>query len=133
MKMLLEDENKAQRQVDDFEVIEKSLRDLKSYGPSSFAILTNPDGDFIQVAGGRVTCVLEHRRLSDDHPKRAYLSTKKVPFEGTQTLMFGGGHMQMEPDEILFVDDVVEAFRSFFKSEDFPGSLLWRSMSSRLS
>ena len=57
--MLLEVENKPSRNVDDFQVVEKELRTLKSYGPSSFAILTNADGDFIQVAGGRVTCVVE--------------------------------------------------------------------------
>ena len=125
--MLLEVENRPIQQVDSFDVVETVLRDLRSYGSRSFAISTNSNGDFVQVAGGRVTCVLEHKTARDERPKRAFLTEKKVPFEGTQTLMFGGGHMQMEPDEILFIDDVVNTFRTFFNGQDVSKKLRWRS------
>ena len=71
--MLLEVENNQTKQPGSFDVIEAALRDLKSYGPSSFAILTNSDGDFIQVAGGRVTCVPELKLAIYDAAKRAWL------------------------------------------------------------
>ncbi|ROT97424.1 hypothetical protein EB810_06060 [Altererythrobacter sp. FM1] len=129
MKMLLEVEKTPPAQVQDFAKIEKSLRALKSYGPQSYASLIRPDGSYIQVAGGRVTCVLEIREMPSGKHWRAYLEEPKVPFKGEQTLLFGGGHMKMEPDEVLFIDDVVTAFRSFFDGVAFPENLRWRDMS----
>lgn len=124
--MLLEQERKPAKRVATFKPVETALRRLCSYGPSSFAVLTADDGSFIQFAGGGATCVLEWRRAGDDAPRRAYLARKKVQFEGPQVLMFGGGHMQMAPEEILFADDVVAAFRAFFEGGEVPGALLWR-------
>lgn len=83
----------------------------------------------MQVAGGRVTCVLELRDQQASKHWRAYLEKTKVPFEGEQTLMFGGGHMKMQPDEILFIDDVVEAFKSFYEKKPLPVEIKWRDMS----
>ncbi len=129
MKMMFEVEKQPFVQVSNFKKIEKSLRNLKSYGPQSYAILTNKHGSYLQVAGGRVTCVLEMREQSNDKHYRAYLRKAKVPFTGQQTLMFGGGHMKMEPDEILFINDVVQVFEAFFYSKDLPKNILWRDMS----
>lgn len=50
--LLLEIEGKKPVQVQDFALVEKTLRSLKSYGPASFAILTKEDGSYVQVAGG---------------------------------------------------------------------------------
>lgn len=128
MKMILEVEKKEPVVVEKFSSVEKALNSLKSYGPSSYASLTKEDGSYLQVAGGRVTCVLEYRVPSDQKHLRAYLATPKVSYEGTQTLMFGGGHMNMEPDEMLFIDDVIAAFKAFFNAESLPENLLWRDM-----
>ncbi|MHA3916184.1 hypothetical protein [Halovulum sp. GXIMD14793] len=133
MKMLLEVEKKKPTQVKNFDSVEKALRDLKSYGPHSFAILTAQDGSYLQIAGGRVTCVLEHRNRNDGKHHRAYLAQAKVPFEGKQTLMFGGGHMTMQPDEVLFIDDVVEVFRAFFEGNALPDRIQWRDMTDIVS
>lgn len=130
MKMLLEVEKKAPSQVKDFEKVEDALRSLKSYGPHSFASLTKQDGSYVQVAGGRVTCVLEMRDRNGSQHWRAHLTESKVPFKGQQTLMFGGGHMTMEPDEVLFIDDVIAVFRAFFESAPLPDEVKWRDMSS---
>tara|TARA_B100001778_G_scaffold332340_1_gene338446 strand:+ start:261 stop:386 length:126 start_codon:yes stop_codon:yes gene_type:complete len=35
----------------------------------------------------------------------------------------------MHPDEILFIDDVVEAFKSFYEKKPFPVEIKWRDMS----
>lgn len=37
----------------------KELKKLKSYGPSSFACITDDNGNYVQVAGGRSTCFIE--------------------------------------------------------------------------
>lgn len=39
--------------------ITKVLKKLKSYGPSSFACITDDEGNYVQVAGGRFTCFIE--------------------------------------------------------------------------
>ena len=129
MKMILEVEKKQPVQVKDFAQVEKALRALKSYGPHSFASLAREDGTYIQVAGGRVTCALELRMQPDNRHFRAYLVESKTRSKSQQTLMFGGGHLQLEYDEILFIDDVVVAFRAFFSSEPFPSEMKWRDVS----
>ncbi len=129
MKMLLEVEKKKPAQVHEFSKVEKVLRGLKSYGPQSYASLTKTDGSYLQVAGGGVSCVMEMREKPSDRHWRAYLEVAKVPFKGQQTLMFGGGHMTMEPDEVLFIEDVVAVFRAFFESKPFPKDIKWRDMS----
>jgi hypothetical protein len=77
-----------------FAKIEKELRALKCYGPHSFASLNKPDDSFVQVAGGRVTCVLEMREMPSEKLWRAYMDEPRVPFKGLQTLMFGGGRLE---------------------------------------
>jgi hypothetical protein len=129
MKMLLEVEKKQAVQVSEFSKVEKALRSLKSYGPHSFASLTRHDDSYVQVAGGRVTCILEMRDQQNGIHWRAYLNNPRVPYEGQQTLMFGGGHMTMEADEVLFIDDVITAFRAFFDDSPYPDELKWRDMS----
>ena len=37
----------------------KTLKKLKSYGPSSFACITDDNGNYVQMAGGRFTCFIE--------------------------------------------------------------------------
>lgn len=129
MTMLLEIENKTPQQVEEFSKVENILGELRSYGPSSFAILTDDGGSYVQVAGGKVTCVLEYRNLNEKKHFRAYLKKAKVPHEGTLTLMFGGGHMTMEPNEVLFIEDVILVFKAFFNHKPFPEEILWRDIS----
>ncbi|WP_241694459.1 hypothetical protein [Komagataeibacter melomenusus] len=122
-------ENKEPVKVENFSRIEKYLRSLKSYGPCSYAILENGDGSYIQVAGGRVTCVLELREKQEGRHLRAYLPIPHVCYTGEQTVMCGAGNITMQPDEILFIDDVVSAFRAFFEQTSFPSNIKWRDMS----
>jgi hypothetical protein len=129
MNMLLEVEKKSPVQVSIFSEVEKTLRKLRSYGPQSYASLTRQDGPYLQVAGGGVTCVLEMRDPQASKHWRAHLGQAKVPFEGEQTLMFGGGNLTIWPDEVLFIDDVVAVFRAFFDGEALPKEIKWRDIS----
>jgi hypothetical protein len=129
MKMILEVEKKQPVQVKNFAQVEKELRALKSYGPHSFASLTREDGTYLQVAGGRVTCVLELREQPENRHFRAYLVGSSARSKTQQTIMFGGGMLQLEYDEVLFIDDVVVAFRAFFNSEPFSDEMKWRDVS----
>lgn len=114
--MTFEVENMLPVLTTKFEKIERGLRDLKSYGKRSFASLTREDGSYLQVAGGGQTCILELRMTSDDTHLRAYLVPPRVPFEGGQTILFGGGQLTARPDEILGVDGIVEIFRAFLRA-----------------
>jgi hypothetical protein len=129
MKMILEVEKKQPVQVKKFAQVEKELRALKSYGPHSFASFTRGDGTYLQVAGGRVTCALELREQPEGRHFRAYLVGSSARSKTQQTLMFGGGMLQLEYDEVLFIDDVIVAFRAFFNSEPFPDEMKWRDVS----
>ncbi|MEL6101357.1 MAG: hypothetical protein AAFR71_16380 [Pseudomonadota bacterium] len=126
--MILEAEKQEPSNVSDFGRVETTLRKLKSYGPSSFASLTSVDGSYVQVAGGRVTCILEYRATNSNALSRAYLAEKRSPFEGIQTLVCGAGHIKMMPDEILFIDDVIPVFEAFYMGASFPEVVLWREV-----
>ncbi|MGB1214405.1 MAG: hypothetical protein ACPG4X_13670 [Pikeienuella sp.] len=128
--MRLEVESLKPKEISDFRLVEKALRSLKSYGPRSFAILTNSNGSFVQVAGGRVTCVLERGVASTGFLERAFLVQPKVSFVGTQLLSCGAGKINVEPEEFLFIDDVVGAFEAFFHGHRFATDLLWRKHTS---
>jgi hypothetical protein len=126
--MLLEIEGKKPVQVRDFALVEKALRSLKSYGPASFAILTQEDGSYVQVAGGRLTCVVERRSAGAGKQMRARYERAKVPFEGSQTLVFGGGKLEAEPEEILFIEDVILIFKAFWEGSAGTAVIAWRDM-----
>lgn len=130
--LLLEVEGKNPVQVRDFVPVEKALRSLKSYGPASFAILTKEDGSYVQVAGGRLTCVVEQRSAGIGKQMRARYQLSKVPYEGIQTLVFGGGKLEVEPEEILFIEDVVLIFKAFWAGSADPEIIVWRDMSEHL-
>jgi hypothetical protein len=41
--------------------VRSAISALRSFGPSSFASLTDENGNYLQVGGGGVTCLLERR------------------------------------------------------------------------
>lgn len=131
-KVSLEVENRLPVQVSEFSKVEKALRSLKSYGPASFAILTKEDGSYVQVAGGRLTCVVEQRFAGTGKQMRARYERAKVPYEGKQTLVFGGGKLEAEPEEILFIEDVILIFKAFWEGSANSDIIAWRDMSERL-
>lgn len=128
MSMTFEIEKNNPLEIEKFSHIEKKLKYLRSYGPKSFAILSKEDGSYIQVAGGGVTCVVEIRDANKNIQERAYLLQSRVPFSGEQTLVFGGGKIIMEPNEILFIEDVIEVFKSFFYKKPFPKNIYWKKI-----
>jgi len=108
--------------------LKKALKKLKSYGPSSYACLTDTNGNYLQVAGGRVTCFVE--RYDAQHKKlfRCYHSNSSTNFEDGTVLSFGGGSVQLKKDEWFNIDDVIEIFSSFSQRLNFPDSIHWREL-----
>ncbi|QCX51967.1 hypothetical protein [Ralstonia pseudosolanacearum] len=106
--------------------IKRTIKSLKSYGPSSYASLADDRGRYVQVAGGGITCMVEqfdpksgvHLRAFHDRPNPVYP-------DGT-ILSFRAGNIPMKSDEWFRSDQVAEIFISFLEGEDFPAYVSWR-------
>lgn len=106
----------------------KTLRKLKSYGPSSFACITDEDGNYMQVAGGRVTCFIERYDAKSKKLFRGYHSNSSTNFEDGTSLSFGAGSVGLKKDEWFNIDDVIEVFLLFYKGQKLPEDICWREI-----
>ncbi|GAB7532012.1 hypothetical protein PS3A_44270 [Pseudomonas sp. 3A(2025)] len=106
----------------------KTLKRLKSYGPSSFACITDDDGNYVQVAGGRFTCFVERYDAKNKILFRGYHSNSSTNFEDGSLLSFGAGRVQLKKDEWFNVDDVIEVFSRFNEGQALPESIYWREI-----
>ena len=107
----------------------QGLSKLKSYGKSSFASITRPDGSYLQVGGGGTTCLLEWRDAEKGRHLRGFVEDPTVPFEDGTELSFGGGRIALQRDEWLKIELVTEAFVAFSAGEALPPSIHWRDVS----
>ncbi|MEB5963881.1 hypothetical protein [Comamonas testosteroni] len=124
--MILEQEGKKAVDNPTVNQIKKAISSLRSYGPSSFASITNSRGKYLQVAGGGITCMLE---LYDPETKqrfRAFGDKQNPAFPDGTLLVFGAGKLAMRSDEWFFADKVAEAFCNFSRDEPLPIDIKWR-------
>jgi hypothetical protein len=42
--------------------------------------------------------------------------------------MTGAGQIKHEPEELLFVDDIIACFEAFFVGHDFPQEIYWHDI-----
>ncbi len=106
--------------------IRRTLRALKSYGPSSYASLTDEKGSYLQVAGGGGTCLIELYQAETGKRLRAFgdIHNKACP-DGT-LLVFRAGKVPMMADEWFRSDQVAEVFCCFLEGREFPSEVRWR-------
>lgn len=109
--------------------LERELRKLRSEGPSSFAILTNDVGDFLQVAGGGGGCLLERRDAATGRHFRAWQEEPVVPFADGTELLFSGGRIALQSSEWFRMNQIVEIFYAFNAGEQLPTYVQWREIS----
>jgi hypothetical protein len=106
--------------------INKSINALKSYGPSSYASLTDDYGNYVQVAGGGATCMVEWYDAQQQRRFRAsHSNPNPVRPDGT-ILSFRAGNIPLRSDEWFTSDQVVATFIAFLRGEPFPEYLVWR-------
>lgn len=74
----------------------KALEKLKSYGPSSFACITDDEGNYVQVAGGRFTCFIERCDAKSKRLFRGYQSNSSTNFEDGTLLSFSAGRVLLK-------------------------------------
>lgn len=130
--MLFEVEKKAPKQDPTEAKVSAAITKLRSYGPSSFASLTDEHGNFLQVAGGGLTCLLERRAPADGKHFRAYLETPSGIHPDGTILAFSGGQVKLQADEWISAPLVIEAFTAFLRGHELPQTIRWRDVTSVL-
>lgn len=112
--------------------LQSALKSLRSYGPASYASLTREDGDYVQVAGGGVGCMIERREASTGRHFRAFRDRQHPVFSDGTILSFGGGKIPLQSDEWFNIADVQDVFLTFLTGLEFPEAIKWRDMSALL-
>ena len=107
-------------------VLESRLLALKSYGRHSYASLTDAQGNYVQVAGGGVTCMVESFDVSTSTRLRAFQDKPSPVFPDGTVLSFGGGEMRLKSDEWFHASSVVEIFLCFKYGRRYPETVNWR-------
>lgn len=124
--MKLEMQGKPEIQEPTESQVKKAINALRNYGPSSYASLTDRAGNYVQVAGGGVTCMIEWYDAENKKRFRAsHGNPSPVRPDGT-ILSFGAGNIPMRSDEWFMATQVLEVFIAFLKEELFPDYLVWR-------
>ena len=131
-RMRLDVENKPPLE----EITSKRLRArilaLRSRGPSSFAVLTDERGNYLLVAGGDATCMLERRDVDLGRTFRAFVDKPSKNFPDGSILAFGAGQLQLMADEWLTSVQVADAFEAFLLGKPLPVVLRWRDQGDAL-
>ena len=105
----------------------RQLSFLRCYGKSSFACLTDSEGNWVQVGGGGTTCVLERKEAQTGLLFRA----EQVPpvmsaeFDNAE-LCFGANRIKLRQGEWFHLRQIVEVFICFLQGQPFPTNLRWQ-------
>jgi len=128
--VLLEVEKKAAKQDPTAAQVGAAIMKLRSYGPSSVASLTDGYGNYLRVAGGGLTCLLEKRDAPRGQHFRAYLETPGGIHPDGTVLAFGGGEIKLQADEWISAPLVIQAFTAFLQGHALPQAIRWRNVTS---
>ena len=101
-------------------------------GGSTFACLTDKDGNYIQAAGSRPWCLVERRRLRPLEHQRAFQETPNPKYKDGAKLSTGAGEIVMRHDEWFLLKDAADLFVAFLEEEPLPAHVNWRSMNETL-
>ncbi|MBO9712050.1 hypothetical protein [Sphingomonas sp.] len=108
------------------EQIRSAILSLGS-GPT-FASLTMPSGDYVQIAGGRPWVVLERRQTHPLCHQRAYTLSGRRPYKDGAKLFCTPGPIIMREDEWLLQKQAIEVLLAFARNDDFPEFTQWRDI-----
>jgi hypothetical protein len=125
--MKFEGQNFAAVSTPSDRVLRGRLLALKSYGPHSYASLTDVQGNYVQVAGGGVTCMVERFDVLTSTRLRAFHDKPSPVFPDGTVLAFGAGELRLKSDEWFQASAVVEIFLCFRHGRSYPGTVHWRA------
>ena len=131
--MRLDVENKPAIEHASAAQVRAAITGLRSYGPSSFAALTDEGGNYLQVAGGGITCMLERRDAAGGRHYRACRDVPSKVYPDGTILAFGGGDIRLMADEWFTAPMVLEVFLAFLGGLGLPASVKWRDITDVLN
>ncbi|KVR32790.1 hypothetical protein [Burkholderia ubonensis] len=105
--------------------IARGLKSLRSYGKSSYASLTDGAGNYVQVAGGGASCMIERFEFGAQRWRAFHDKPSPARPDGT-ILVFRAGNIPMRSDEWFIADQVVEVFLAFLSGAPYPPFVHWR-------
>ncbi|PLP97408.1 hypothetical protein [Cupriavidus pauculus] len=106
--------------------ISRAINSLRSYGPSSYASLTDESGNYVQVAGGGITCLVEHFDARTGTRSRAFHGKPNPVFPDGTISVFRAGKIPMRSDEWFMSTQVIDIFSAFLNKASFPAYVGWR-------
>src|ERR1044072_1359050 len=125
-KMLLEAEGKTEIRDPQESQIRRVIKSVRSYGPSSYASLTDANGNYVQVAGGGVTCMVERYDAASRKRFRAFHDKPSPVYPDGTILSFRAGNIPMRSDEWFMSTQVADIFAAFLNGRELPPYVSWR-------
>lgn len=113
--------------------VRNAIARLRSFGPNSFASLSDDHGNYLQVAGGGITCMLERRDAVSGRHFRGFRLEKNSSYPDGTRLVFGAGEIALQSDEWFNHTEVAEVFTAFLCGSELPAFINWRDVSDILS
>lgn len=96
---------------------------------NSFAYLTAPNGDYIQVGGGPKEFTVELRRNLTGNSFRHLKARRRDELStSTRELRIGGSSVKVSANEVVGPETVSMLFLSFLTGTDFLQEINWRDM-----
>jgi hypothetical protein len=112
--------------------IRSAILALRSYGPSSFANLTDTNGNYLQVGGGNMSCLLERRDARTGRHFRGYHDKPSKVFPDGTILAFARNRIRMAANEWFDSRVVADIFVAFLRGDELPASVKWRDVTEML-
>lgn len=112
--------------------IRSAITALRSYGPSSIAILPDANGNYLQVGGGSMSCLLERRDARTGQHFRGFHDKPSKVFPDGTILAFGRNQIRMAADEWFDSRVVADTFVAFLRGNELPASVKWRHVTELL-
>ena len=109
--------------------VRASIARLRSFGPSSFASLSDEAGNYVQVAGGGITCLLERREASTGRRFRGFKDGRNPNYPDGTLLVFGAGEIALQSDEWFQQNEAADVFAAFLSGRDVYAAIKWREIS----
>lgn len=107
-----------------------SIARLRSFGPSSFASLSDEAGNYVQVAGGGIACLLERHEASTGRRFRGFKDHVNPNYPNGTLLVFGAGEIALQSDEWFHQNEAADVFAAFLRGYDY-AAINWRETSAK--
>lgn len=107
------------------ETVEQRVLSLTFPG-ASYLQLTDRNGRYLQVMGGRPWCIIEHGQLDPSSHSRAFQDTPSPKFPDGMRVSCGAGDYRALHDEWFLRKDAAAVMGAFLGDMEMPGFVRWR-------